>query len=117
MPMDRSRYPKDWEAISRRVRFERAGGKCEQCGAVNGEPHPLTGSRVVLTVHHIGAPHPDGTPGDPHDKMDVRDENLIALCQRCHLLADLPIHMANAKATRQRKRDEQIAASGQQRMF
>jgi hypothetical protein len=72
---------------------------------------------VVLTVHHIGVDKPDGTPGDPHDKMDVRDENLVALCQRCHLLADLPLHIANAKATRKRKRHEAILATGQQPLF
>jgi hypothetical protein len=36
MPIDYSRYPADWKAISRRIRFERAGGKCEWCGAPNG---------------------------------------------------------------------------------
>lgn len=39
MPMDRSKYPDDWEAISHRIRFERAGGRCEWpgCGAPHGE--------------------------------------------------------------------------------
>jgi len=115
--MDRSRYPADWEQISQRIRFERAGGKCEQCGAVNNQPHPLTGNKVVLTVHHIGVAHADGSPGSPHDKMDVREENLIALCQRCHFIADLPIHMANAKATRLRKKLEAKAAVGQLGLF
>lgn len=37
MPIkDKSRYPKDWDNLSRRIRFERAGGKCEQCGAEHG---------------------------------------------------------------------------------
>jgi hypothetical protein len=44
--------------------------------------------KIVLTVHHIGASMPDGTFSDPEDKLDCRDENLIALCQRCHFLAD-----------------------------
>ena len=117
MAMDKKRYPKDWDEISKRIRFQRAGGKCEQCGAINGEPNPLTGSKVVLTVHHIGVDYPDGTPGDMHDKMDCRDENLIALCQRCHLLADLPSHMAHAKETRQRKKAEARASVGQLGLF
>ena len=49
---------------------------------------------------------PDGTAGDKHDKLDVRDENLAALCQRCHLRYDIREHMANAAATRRRKREE-----------
>jgi hypothetical protein len=72
---------------------------------------------VILTVHHIGVDKPDGTPGDPHDKMDVRDENLIALCQRCHLIADLPLHIANAKVTRNRKRHAALVEAGQQPLF
>ena len=104
MPFQRDRYPADWPAISMRIR-ERSGWRCEWCGAVHGQPHPVTGSRVVLTVAHLGAPHPDGTPGDVHDKLDVRDENLAALCQRCHLRYDIREHMANAAATRRRKRE------------
>lgn len=73
--------------------------------------------RVVLTVHHIGAPMRDGSPGNPHDKMDCRDENLTSLCQRCHLIADLPTHMLHAKETRLRKRQEALDAAGQQPMY
>lgn len=74
-------------------------------------------TRVVLTVHHIGVPYPDGRPGDPHDKMDVRPENLVALCQRCHLIADGPIHVENARKTRLRKKAEKAAAQGQLSLF
>lgn len=104
MPMDYSRYSPDWKQISLRIRAERAGWQCEWCGAQHGDPHPDTGSTVILTVAHLGAPHPDGTPGDKHDKLDVRDENLAALCQRCHLNYDRDEHIANAAATRRRKR-------------
>lgn len=51
MPMQRDLYPADWEELSRRIRFERAGGACEWCGAVHGAIHPETGSRVILTVN------------------------------------------------------------------
>ncbi len=74
-------------------------------------------TRIVLTVHHIGIDDPDGRKGDPHDKMDVRPDNLAALCQRCHLLADGPIHVANARKTRLRKKAEKIAAAGQKSLF
>lgn len=36
MSMDRSKYPKDWEAMSRRIRFGRAKGRCEKCDAPHG---------------------------------------------------------------------------------
>lgn len=62
--------------------------------------------RIVLTVAHLGTPHPDGTPGDKHDKHDVRPENLAALCQKCHLDYDREDHVAAAYATRRRKRIE-----------
>ncbi len=71
-PENKCRYPKNWKAISQRIRA-RAGDKCEWCGAKNNEPHPVTSSRVVLTVAHL-----DHTPENCHD------ENLKALCQRCH---------------------------------
>ena len=72
-PENRCRYPADWKAISRRIRHERAGNRCEWCDAENGEPHPITGSKVVLTVAHL-----DHTP------ENCADDNLAALCQRCH---------------------------------
>lgn len=54
---------------------------------------------VVLTVHHIGIANPDGTPGSTHNKFDCRPENLAALCQRCHLLADMATHVRRRKET------------------
>jgi hypothetical protein len=142
MPVDYSRYPKDWEDISRRIRFERAGNKCEWCGVPNGEwgardkhgewrdehsIHCLNSGvgeslfpdgfpdmvKIILTVAHLGTPHADGTPGDKHDKMDVRNENLAALCQKCHLNYDRDEHMVNAARTRARKRQAAIVATGQ----
>jgi len=61
-------------------------------------------TKIILTVAHLGAPHADGTPGNPHDKMDVREENLGALCQRCHLMFDLEDHVINAAHTRRAAR-------------
>lgn len=97
MPMQRERYPSNWEAISLRIRKERAGDHCEWCGAQNAMPHPLTGSKVCLTVAHVGAVLPDGSPGNKHDKMDTREENLVALCQRCHLNLDRNDHIENRR--------------------
>ncbi len=117
MPMDRSRYPTNWPEISRRIRFDRAGGRCEWCGAEIYKPHPITGSIVILSVHHIGVPKPDGSPGDVHDKMDCRDENLAALCQRCHFLADLPYHVISAHISRARNKHVRIRQAGQLDLF
>lgn len=112
MPMDAKRYPSDWKAISLYIR-ERDGWCCKFCGAKQGEPNPRTGSKVILTVAHLGTPHPDGTPGNKHDKFDVRDENLAALCQACHLRLDIDEHMENAKKTRAQKRQVARDSAGQ----
>jgi hypothetical protein len=92
--MDRSLYPPDWDAISLRIRI-RACWRCEWCGAVHGKPHPETGSKVVLTCAHLD-----------HDPANCADSNLRALCQRCHLRYDRPLHTANAARTRRRRRIE-----------
>jgi hypothetical protein len=73
--------------------------------------------KVILTVHHMGIDKPDGTPGDRHDKLDVREDNLVALCQRCHLFADLDIHVEKARETRQLKKRALIEASGQLKLW
>lgn len=96
MPIDYSEYPDDWHEISRYIRFERAGNRCEWCGAKNGEYHPETGSKVVLTVAHLN-----------HIKDDVRDENLAALCQSCHLGYDAKHHALNRKYGRGRDGPQQ----------
>lgn len=100
-PENRERYPKDWRQISERIRFERALGRCEcagecglnhdgRCAARHGEPHPITESIVVLTTAHLDDPSPE----------NCADENLKAMCQRCHLRFDAAIHKANAQRTR-----------------
>ncbi|TCS14561.1 hypothetical protein [Caulobacter sp. BK020] len=93
-PENRRRYPADWPAISRGKK-ERAGWRCEgspmypACRAKHGEPHPVTGSRVVLTTAHL-----DHTP------ENCADENLRAWCQRCHNTYDLQHRLRNAAARR-----------------
>jgi 5-methylcytosine-specific restriction endonuclease McrA len=96
--MDRSLYPPNWNEISTRIRFQRAGGVCEECGAVHGSLHPETGSRVVLTTAHLD-----------HNPANCADNNLMALCQRCHLRYDAKQHALNAAITRRRK----LMAAGQ----
>lgn len=91
-PENRARYPADWRAISLAIR-RRAGNCCEWCGAQNGRPHPVTGSRVVLTTAHL-----DHTP------ENCDPVNLRALCQRCHLRYDATHHANNARRTRLERR-------------
>lgn len=127
-PENKARYPKDWPAISQRIR-ERAGQICEFCGVKNYElgawisgrwwkAHPKGNGlhdwprqgetfpchygdespiwtkvkRVVLTVAHLN-----------HQPEDCADENLKALCQRCHLVYDAKHHATNAAKTRRDK--------------
>ena len=85
-PENRNRYPKDWRAIRERI-LRRARHRCEgspfypDCRAENGCHHPVTGSRVVLTIAHL-----DHTP------ENCEPDNLRALCQRCHLAYDAKHH-------------------------
>lgn len=81
---NRARYPKNWKDITARIR-ERAGNCCEgspaypDCRAANGQSHPVTGSRVVLTVAHLD-----------HMPEHCDPSNLRAWCQRCHITYDAP---------------------------
>ncbi len=90
-------YGPDWKAISLEIR-EAAGWRCQgtpqfpDCRAAQGEPHPVTGSKVVLTVAHLD-----------HHETNHDGGNLRALCQRCHLTYDAKHHAANAARTRRRK--------------
>ena len=90
MAFDAKTYPPDWLARRRFIVDYRARGRCEWCGAVNYEPHPDTGSQVVLTIAHVW------------DKrhMSAGLLNLAALCQRCHLRHDRADH--NLKRLRNR---------------
>lgn len=94
-PENKARYPKDWKAISLSIRQDRAQWRCEQmdangelgrCTAMQGEPHPITGGRVVLTVAHLD-----------HQPENCAPDNLRAMCQRCHNLYDLPMRRAGIR--------------------
>lgn len=109
-PEKKRLYPDNWVEISRRIRFERAGSKCEWCGA----PHltyivrhesdgtymlPGGGVRDENTGEYLGLAKGSDYDGRAvriiltvahlnHDPTDNRDENLAALCQQCHLRYD-----------------------------
>lgn len=123
-PENKQHYPKDWKDISLQIR-ERAGHKCEWCGLANyalggrdehgvfrhalpegerllrlewpkpnmmamcddGQIHRIV--RIVLTVAHLD-----------HIPENCKDENLVALCQRCHNRYDASMRQQGIKARR-----------------
>lgn len=100
-PENAARYPANWPQISQRIRFERAGGRCEcegecgrgthhgRCTNVHGGAAYGTGSVVVLTVAHLN-----------HVPEECDDVNLKAMCQGCHLHYDREHHAETAYRTR-----------------
>lgn len=124
-PENRRLYPRDWQRISERIRFSRAGGMCEGTRADGTRccaPHKVyviraaddptrwrlatlqemergDAVRIVLTTAHLD-----------HDPTNNDDANLAALCQHCHLTHDRPHHLRS----RRRNRDRH---SGQRSLF
>ena len=114
-------YPADWRELSRQVRFERAGGRCQRCGRRHGEtirvlpdgrwfdvraktwrngrgrparwPDLEEAIRMRETRVVLAAAHLDHDP--QHNKWD----NLKSLCQRCHLIHDRAYHLAQRRIT------------------
>ena len=77
MPMDRTLYPDDWDALARAIK-EAAGWKCQACGKQCYRPgERVEDTRRVLTVAHVN-----------HVESDCRPENLVAACSVCHLRYD-----------------------------
>lgn len=127
MPIkDKSKYPADWEYISDRIRFERAGGRCERCGVGHGMTiarHRLRPDEYVIFVDGDYFAYPDGgiVPQHlwglygklikvvltvahlDHNPANNSETNLMAMCQRCHLRYDAKVHVQNARQTRIQK--------------
>lgn len=122
---NRERYPVNWKAISDRIRFERAKGRCEcrgECGvdhdrrldAIGREVTDLPGLWHVTdsldercTARH-GSPILGNGRGSPvvlttahrnHTPEECGDDNLVAMCQRCHLAYDREQHAASRAAS------------------
>jgi len=104
MPIDYTKYPPNWKSEIRPRILERENHCCKDCGVKNyslgvrdndgsfkevqdvkrGEFIDYYGQslkviKIVLTIAHLD-----------HDEenMDVEDERLAALCQKCHLNYD-----------------------------
>jgi hypothetical protein len=94
-------HSKEWKTFRAQI-LQRAEDACEgtpqhpECRAANGEPHPETGGKVVLTIAHMD-----------HDESHADPERCRALCQRCHNKWDASHRRANAARTR-RQRSPQI---------
>ncbi len=115
-------YPIDWRELSASIRFRRANDRCEGCGRPHGSmvlhlgdgrwwddnaklwrdgrgrrlrmppPHSVIdrtrGTRVVLATCHRD-----------HDPTNNDGTNLMALCQRCHILHDKSEHLRRRRLT------------------
>lgn len=124
MPINYKDYHPQWKQISKGIIENRAGNKCELCGAPNGKDvvRPIKGfegnykypwrtyqyykpaeerkTKIILTVHHID-----------NNKENNADLNLIALCQHCHLRLDLAKHINNRR-NRHTKNNENLFMKG-----
>jgi len=118
-------YPPNWPALSRRVRFERAGGCCQTCarphlaqvrclpdgrwfdeaartwrnrrGRAARWPDLIEAGDIRVTRVVLAAAHLDNDP------TNNRLANLRGLCQRCHMLHDRPFHLAQRWLTYRRR--------------
>lgn len=100
MPVDWSKYPKDWKSIALKVKQD-ADWTCQQCGRQckrsdeswidfekrGGLANETEGKRTryVLTVAHI-----NHDPENPHAELK-------ALCSVCHLRHDAPMKAAKRR--------------------
>jgi hypothetical protein len=108
-------YPIDWVQLSALVRFERAKGRCEGCGRPHGqivchlgdgrwwdaerqiwrdgEGRRVRQALVVENLSHVRTTRVLlATAHRDHDPTNNKPRNLMALCQRCHLLHDRDEH-------------------------
>lgn len=112
MPCDYAKYPPNWKTEIRPRILRRDRDKCKWCGALNNVrgvrmpdgtfrvdfypdeelPSGARWVRIILTIAHLD-----------HNEQNNEDENLAALCQRCHLRHDAKQHAENARRTRERK--------------
>src|SRR5215831_13272060 len=106
-------YPTTWKEFSHFIRYERAQGQCEctggpgLCGLHCTHPGPRrcierdrqpaiwANGLVVLTVAHICQ----------CDPLCNEPSHVLACCNKCHLLIDLPLHLRHAAESRRVKKE------------
>ena len=107
MPADMRKYPPGWRQFSAWVRHVRAQDRCEcvgqcrmhrpnpqprRCVEVHRRPAIWARGTIHLTVHHLCNCDPPCL--DP--------AHVLAMCQRCHLRADLARHLKTRRQARLR---------------
>lgn len=124
-PELRPLYPPHWRELSRRVRFERARGCCQDCrrphlaflrclpdgrwfderanawrdrrGRKARRPDLVEAIQLRTTRVVLAAAHLDNDP------TNNRLTNLRALCQRCHMLHDRTHHLSQRWITHRKR--------------
>ena len=94
-PENKERYPKDWKRIRERI-LRRANNRCEFCGVENHtcRLNPKTGKEayIVLTIAHLD-----------HIPEHCEEDNLRALCQRCHNRYDAKMRAEHRKQAKEQE--------------
>ena len=93
-PENKNRYPDNWKQI-RELILIRALNRCELCGALNHRLHPQTGAEVILTIAHLD-----------HIPEHCEEENLKAMCQKCHNNYDIEHRQKTRRMTRRYGNDD-----------
>jgi hypothetical protein len=132
MPIDYSKYPKNWKTEIRPAILERAKNRCEKCGIKNhdivirgcwndkpvyqkmdgqifdAENSEYLGSNYVgeVDIHNKNKIIRIvlTISHTDHDINNNKYSNLKALCQRCHINHDKEHHAKNARETREKKK-------------
>lgn len=110
MSRPKPRYPSQWKEFSWSIRFARAQGQCEctgecglhrthpgprRCVERNQEPALWARGTVILTVAHLCSCEP----------LCAEESHVKGMCQKCHLLTDLPLHQRHAAETRRQAKE------------
>jgi hypothetical protein len=110
-------YAEGWKEFSKRIRFERAEGRCEctgecglheeRCERKEGSPTSNPNYTVMLTVAHLDAKDGICKCKEQTGIKCIIDDHCKAMCNRCHLVYDMPHHVYNARRTRAEKAGQQ----------
>lgn len=120
MPCNYADYPEDWKTVVRPRVLLRDQNRCKFCGLENQKvgyrdstgdfhvaddgdildnPDGVKLIKIVLTIAHL-----DG------DTRNNEDQNLAALCQRCHLRHDRDQHARSRVENRDKRAGQSLIA-------
>ena len=131
----KQQYPEGWDGFSARIRFGRAGRRCEcegECGLHQAKglgdrgDQGLAPNRLPLIPSRRRCSEQHGALAEfaaGHVVLTVAHlckcsppcaipEHVKAMCQRCHLRIDVELHVKHAASTRMRKKE----SAGQSRL-